>query len=241
MTMASGPHLGDAGVRRNDPLTLTVHTMPRAEVTEPDRQPDARQRRRGRLAMMLVLLCCAAPVIASYLTYFVIRPEGRTNHAMLMEPPREWPGSLALTTLEGKPVDTSILRKQWTLVAFGPATCESACEQRLFAQRQLREMLGRERDRLEKVFVVLDDGTLSTPVAQALAAAPATTIWRAPREATAAWLGVDAAQLDQSLYVVDPMGRWMMRTPPGTIEPAKFKRDLDRLLRASSSWDRAGR
>jgi hypothetical protein len=30
--------------------------------------------------MLLVLLVCAAPVIASYLTYFVIRPEGRSNY-----------------------------------------------------------------------------------------------------------------------------------------------------------------
>ena len=38
---------------------------------------DARgARARGRLKMLLVLLVCAAPVIASYFTYFVIRPEG---------------------------------------------------------------------------------------------------------------------------------------------------------------------
>jgi hypothetical protein len=42
------------------------------------------------------------------------------------------------------------------------------------------------------------------------------------------------------LYVVDPLGRWMMRFP-ANIDPARAKRDLDRLLRASSSWDKAGR
>jgi hypothetical protein len=36
------------------------------------------------------------------------------------------------------------------------------------------------------------------------------------------------------------MGAWMLRTPVNP-EPAKFKRDVERLLRASSSWDRAGR
>jgi len=36
------------------------------------------------------------------------------------------------------------------------------------------------------------------------------------------------------------MGEWMMRTPVKT-EPAKFKKDLERLLRASQFWDQAGR
>jgi len=45
------------------------------------------------------------------------------------------------------------------------------------------------------------------------------------------------------LYVVDPMGNWMMRFPPGiSLENAsRFKRDIERLLRASASWDTAGR
>lgn len=45
------------------------------------------------------------------------------------------------------------------------------------------------------------------------------------------------------LYVVDPMGNWMMRFPAAmdTAGAAKAKRDLERLLRASSSWDEAGR
>jgi hypothetical protein len=36
------------------------------------------------------------------------------------------------------------------------------------------------------------------------------------------------------------MGGWMMLAP-ADLDPMKFKRDLERLLRASASWDRAGR
>jgi hypothetical protein len=42
------------------------------------------------------------------------------------------------------------------------------------------------------------------------------------------------------LYLVDPMGEWMMRVP-AKPEPGRVKRDLERVLRASSSWDQAGR
>ena len=47
-------------------------------------------------------------------------------------------------------------------------------------------------------------------------------------------------KLAEHLYVVDPMGRWMMRVP-GEPDPARLKRDIERLLRASASWDRPGR
>jgi hypothetical protein len=45
------------------------------------------------------------------------------------------------------------------------------------------------------------------------------------------------------LYVVDPMGNWMMRFPArmDAAGASRAKRDLDRLLRASASWDEPGR
>ena len=50
-------------------------------------------------------------------------------------------------------------------------------------------------------------------------------------------------QLADHLYLVDPMGNWMMRFPAqlDLAAAAKAKRDLERLLRASSSWDQPGR
>ena len=47
-------------------------------------------------------------------------------------------------------------------------------------------------------------------------------------------------RLSDHLYVVDPLGNWMMRFP-APLDPKQAKRDLDRLLRASSSWDKEGR
>jgi len=49
--------------------------------------------------------------------------------------------------------------------------------------------------------------------------------------------------LKDHLYLVDPLGNWMMRFPTGldTAGAAKAKRDIERVLRASASWDAAGR
>lgn len=224
------------------PVLMSVHSMPTPDLADP-LQAQRRRTVSGRLQMLLVLLACAAPVIASYFTYFVVRPEGRTNYSTLILPTRSLPPALVLTTLDGQPVAAPSLRGQWLLVALGPSACTDACERRLYTQRQLREMLGRERHRLDKVWFVTDGGPVPPALHANLASreTSAVTLLRADRAALAQWLAPqDGQALEDHLYLVDPMGEWMMRIPPQP-EPARVKRDLERLLRAAGSWDTPGR
>ena len=127
------------------------------------------------------------------------------------------------------------------MFAVGPSACDAACERRLFMQRQLREMLGRERDRLDKVWLVTDERPLAAPLQQAVTSGVPVQVLRVSPTDAQAWLKPAPGQaLESHLYLVDPMGEWMMRLPPSP-DPAKVKRDLDRLLRASASWDTPGR
>jgi len=215
-----------------EPVSLTVHSVPAPDLGQ-------RRTRNGRVKMLLVLLICAAPVVASYLTYFVIRPQGRTNYGTLILPTRSLP-ALVLATPEGKAVAAASLKGQWLLVVVGPGDCDAACDKRLFMQRQLREMLGKDRDRVDKLWLVT--GGMPKPALRAAAeSVPGMTILRADRDAVAHWLEPEAGHaLEEHLYVVDPMGEWMMRMPADP-DPVRIKRDLERLLRASAGWDRAGR
>jgi len=214
---------------------MTVHSMP-----APDLRHDARRVRKGRIKMLLVLLVCAAPVLASYFTYFVVRPETRNNYSTLILPTRAMP-ALPLRGLDGGALDARSLQGQWLLLALGPADCGADCQRRLFMQRQLREMLGRERDRVDKVWFVTDAGAPSAALLAALGGDAAMHVLRAQREPLSAWLEAAPGQaLEDHLYLVDPMGEWMIRVP-ADADPARVKRDLDKLLRASASWDRPGR
>lgn len=218
-----------------DPLRLTVYELAQTQASQRQQRT-----RRGRLQMLAVLLFCAAPVIASYVAFFVVRPDGRTNYGTLIQPSRSLPG-LTLSALDGAAVSSAQLRGQWLLLVLGPAACDDACEQRLHAQRQLREMLGRERDRLDKVWLITDDAAPRPALRDALLAQPPVTMLRFPRAELDRWLAPEPGRdLDEHLYLVDPMGEWMMRFPVA-FEPARVKRDIDRLLRASASWDRPGR
>ena len=219
-----------------DPLSFTVHSLP-----NPAAVGGLRRTQNGRLKMLAVLAVCAAPVIASYLTYFVIRPEGRSNYGELIVPTREMPSGLPLKDLAGQPVASTSLRGQWLLVVVSDAACNANCEKQLYLQRQLRETLGREKERVDKLWLITDDGTPRPEVLQAISTGTSATVLRVPPAALSAWLAPSAGQsLAAQLYLVDPMGQWMMRTPVDP-EPAKLKRDLERLLRASSSWDLPGR
>lgn len=219
-----------------EPLNFSVHSMP-----SPDVDDSARRTARGRLKMLLVLLVCATPVIASYFTYFVIRPEGRTNYGELILPMRPIPEGLALNDLKGQPVPASSLRGQWLLVVVAGGACDAACEKHLWLQRQLRETLGRDKDRVDKLWLVVDDAAPRPETLAAIGVGVPAQVLRVPPAALAAWLEPGKGHvLADHLYIVDPMGNWMMRSPVDP-EPARLKRDVEKLLRASASWDQPGR
>lgn len=218
------------------PLGLTVHTLPAAGAAV----ADAQRGRYGRLKMLGVLLICAAPVIASYFTYYVVRPEGRRSYGELIDPQRTFP-DLKATTLDGQTMDLRSLKGQWLLVSVAGGSCDAACQNHLYLQRQMRESLGKEKDRLDWVWLVNDAAPLPAELGTALQKA---TVLRLDPAALGRWLApAQGHALADHLYVVDPMGNWMMRFPASmdTTGAAKAKRDLERLLRASSSWDDAGR
>jgi len=213
------------------PLTLTVYDMPQLG------QDEARQAaltRSGRWKMLAVLAVCAAPVIASYFTYYVVRPEGRRNYGELIEPQRPMP-DLVATDSEGQEVRLSTLKRQWLYVSVADSACDDTCQRNLYVQRQVREGLGKDKDRVVWVWLRTGGKDLSDVLRRGTAAA---TVLHVDEQVLAQWLQpAPGHQLSEHLYVVDPMGNWMMRFP-ANADPTRMRKDLEVLLRASSSWNR---
>jgi len=210
-----------------------VHSLPDPRVTG--------QQRVGRWKMLLVLAMCVAPVAASYFTFYVVKPSG-TAYGELVAPAVDMPADLPLTDLQGQPVAPASLRGQWLLAVVQGSDCPAACERQLFVQRQLREMLGKEKGRVDKLWLIPDSGTPRPEVLAAVGQKGAeVTVLRVPADRLGAWLKPAAGKtLADHFYVIDPMNRWMERAP-AEPEPKKLKADLDKLLRASAFWDSAGR
>ncbi|KQW51827.1 MULTISPECIES: hypothetical protein [unclassified Roseateles] len=216
-----------------EPLSFSVHSLP-----DPRAVP---QQRAGRWKMLLVLAMCAAPVVASYFTFYVVKPSG-SAYGELIAPAVDMPSDLPLTDLQGRTVTPASLRGQWFLTVVQGSDCPAACERQLFVQRQLREMLGKERPRVDKLWLLPDTGT---PRAEVLAAVgqkgAEVTVLRVPADRLAAWLKpAEGRSLSDHFFIIDPMNRWMERAP-AEPEPKKLQADLSKLLKASASWDTAGR
>lgn len=217
--------------KNEHPLELTVHSLP-----EPGAVVQG-QTRGGRVKMVLVLMVCAAPVIASYFTYYVIKPKGTKNYGELMMDLKPIPDVTA-QDVQGKPVSLSSLRKQWLLVSVGGGACDAVCEKHLYQQRQIREATGKEKERIDWVWLINDDAPVKPELLPALQQAH---VLRVKSDDLRKWLApAQGQQLQDHLYVVDPHGQWMMRFP-AQPDPYKVKSDIERLLRASKSWDTAGR
>lgn len=183
--------------------------------------------RRSRLKLYLVIAICAAPVLASYYAYYFVRPEARSNYGELIDPQRPMP-SLHLKTLDGRPFDPAALRGKWLLLMVAGGDCDASCTDRLYHMRQVRLTTGKDRDRVERVWLVSDAQPLQT---QLIREYDGTQMLRADPVEIAPWLALSGRDADR-LYVVDPLGNLMMRFPVDA-DPNKTKRDLAKLLRAS--------
>ncbi|MEY4058844.1 MAG: hypothetical protein RL551_83 [Pseudomonadota bacterium] len=190
------------------------------------------QTRRGRLQMLFLLLACAAPVIASYLAYYVFKPEGgKTNFGTLVQPVQDMNPAWFDIPFNGK----------WTLLVARPAgECtikNESCLEALFLMRQLRIAVGRESGRVQLVWVNTDGKPVDPEVLLAydqktagfqILSLPADTQLKAEFDA---WLNRDGA--GQKIQLIDPSPAKMMIFPV-TNSPKEFgsiKKDLEKLLR----------
>ncbi|WP_020202637.1 MULTISPECIES: SCO family protein [Cupriavidus] len=204
-----------------------------ARAAPQDPRIDARTRR-GRIQMLLLLLVCASPVIASYLTYYVFRPAGgTTNYGALIEPQRPMP-AVQVANERAEPVPLDSFKGKWLLISADGAACGEACARKLFTIRQLRAGQGQDRERIVPVWLVSDDGPIDARLSAAYNEPYAgVRFLRAPRDALQKWLPPDAgARIEDTLYLVDPLGNLMMRFPKDP-DPQKMSSDLKKLLKYS--------
>ncbi len=191
---------------------------------------ESRPQRRswGRLKLFALLLVLATPVIASYYTYYVLRPEGRTNYGALIE-------QRPVDSLGGEPVVGDVrtlgeLHGRWAMLVVAPSNCDAECREQLYQIRQVRLTTGKDRDRVERVWLLPDAGT---PDPQLLAEHEGLLVLRVPGQAIAASLpATETTEVSDHIWLIDPLGHLMMRFPRDA-DPSRIKKDVAKLLRAS--------
>ena len=186
---------------------------------------------RGRWMLLLIALVCAAPVIGSYFTYYVIKPKGSTtSYGTLIDPQRPIPEALVVTGEDGKPIKLASLRGRWLMISVDSSACDKPCVTKLYFMRQVRATQAGERERIVNVFLRTDPGKVPDVVDNAY---KDTEMLIADPKEVSAWLPADqGTQITDHIYMVDPNGNLMMRFPKDA-NPSKIKGDVTKLLRNS--------
>jgi len=180
---------------------------------------------RSRRTLVLLALVCIAPVVASYIAYYGLRPSARTNYGDLVtEPAPEVDGS----GVAGTSFRLADLRGRWVIVVFGGASCDESCERKLYATRQARTIQGREQERVVRLLVQPPGARDPSP--EWMASQPGLALARAaPRE----WVRLaPSGDLRHYIFLVDPLGNVVLRYGDDP-DIKRLANDLSKLLRAS--------
>lgn len=184
------------------------------------------ERRRGRRVALVILALCAAPTVAAWLAYFVWQPQSRTNYGELVAPRSLSDPEVRL--LNGGPYRLSKLRGKWLLLQIDSAACGDACRSKLVTMRQARLALGKDAERVERVWLLADP---AVPDPALLREHPGLVVARAPGDALSGDFPASGNPTGY-IFLIDPRGNLMLRFP-GDPDGRKMLKDLSRLLRAS--------
>jgi hypothetical protein len=176
-----------------------------------------------------------APTLAAFGAYYLIdwQPNTETtNYGELLTGQAALPAMSSAKTLDGKPFDIKQLDKKWVFVSVDSGACNESCAKRLFTSRQLKAITGRERERVARLWLVTDDAPIKPEL---IAAHPDLTIVKVSPLDAAVLPAKNADSLNQHTWLIDPLGRPMMRYVADP-DPSRMKKDVSKLLYASKSW-----
>jgi cytochrome oxidase Cu insertion factor (SCO1/SenC/PrrC family) len=186
-------------------------------------QPD---RRSGRVKMLAIAALCLAPFIAALAAYYYWHPQGGANYGELISP--HTLSDPPLRRLDQRAFRLSELRGKWILLQLDRADCAATCQAKLYDMRQVRLAQGREMERVERVWLILDEAPLETLLMREYDGTRMLRVAGSPIVAEFP----PAGEAREHIYLIDPHGNLMLRFPKNA-DPRKMNKDLARLLRAS--------
>lgn len=216
---------------------------------------DAKQIRNNRLVLLTIAGIPLTMILAAtWLWYFVINGDldlvnaiGTANRGQLVQPPRQL-DDVAMTADTGALIKYADLPRKWRLAVVNRGlVCAEACEKNLYLTRQIHVAMGKEFNRIGRLYVSEsspDDTRLDLVALSDERPAPASfnelldSEHRGTKSLTIApgsYAALFAEELadDSTWFLVDP-GGWVMMSYNGDIHYKDVISDLKFLLKNSS-------
>jgi hypothetical protein len=181
-----------------------------------------RSRGRARRTLLLIAAAVVAPIALSYAFYYFAPREAATNYGELL--PTTIAPALDATRSDGQPLRIDAPSGLWNVVIVAEAACDAVCVRQLYATRQARTIQGRERERVQRIWLVTD---AAAPSPALLAEHPDVVIARTT-SAQAARLPRGA----RAIHLIDPIANLVLAWPSDPDIKA-MAGDIARVLKAS--------
>jgi len=196
---------------------------------------EATQRKTNYMPLWILIVVTALPIAGAWLYYafYDYLPHGGGNNGDLITPVRPI-GQFDLKSLDGRPYDARIFQGKWTLVTVGASACGEACRNNMYLIRQIRLATDKDRERVQRLFILDDTDRLEDflPRLVDYEGMAVATGDRQSLDAFYAILDDGRGQVLDRIYIVDPLGNYMMSYPQG-MDPELILKDLKRLLEVS--------
>lgn len=181
-------------------------------------------KRPGRVQLLLIAAVFLGPLLLASWMYFSggLNPDGSSNHGDLLEPIINVPAELP----DAPVVD--LIGERWLMVYANAAGCVDDCPETLHRLRQFRLMLGKDMNRVDRVFVHSQESVLLIQAASdtdlaVLHDGGLIRLLEQKQPPTSAAGGI---------FLIDPLGNLVMYFAP-EIEPRDVLDDIEHLLRLS--------
>lgn len=192
--------------------------------------------KRSNRTLWVLVAVCAFPYLGGWLYYQYMDKlplPKTTNYGMLVSPVRAI-GDLPLQSHDGTTFNTADLRGSWVLVTVAASSCTALCQKNIYLLRQVRQAMGNERRRVERLLLLTDTSQLAAlqlPLKEhagiRVAIGPAESLQTLQTQ-----LQHPNPVAQDGLYIIDPLGNVMMSYPPDFNGELIIK-DLRRLLKVS--------
>ncbi len=178
-----------------------------------------RKSRALRVILPLALLFFV-PLLTAYAVFFYFPewiPQSKTNYGELVNPARPAPDF------------ANALKGRWSYVYVAGDTCDELCLEKLTQIRQIRLALNEKRQRVQRVLLVTS-AEQAARLGESLKAAHPDLKVQVDGDGVARTFF--APDQPGALYLLDPIGNWLM-TYPASAESRGIFKDIKKLLRLS--------
>ena len=185
-----------------------------------------KNKKTDKITLILIILLLCSPVFISTAFYLMGYRPGSMNYGDLLEV-QKLKGD-GINQLDNTIFRMKDLHGRWTMITIDSGECNEACRSKLYYMRQARIIQHTEKDRVERLWLIDDNKTISDELLEEYKG----TLFIKAKDSELV-KAIETEEVHRKhIYLVDYMGNLMMRFPE-ELEPKKMSEDIKRLLHVS--------